>query len=283
MAETITPNDVSEFIRLRKARAELVFKKEYFLDSETNRNAATEVEKELVNVESQLSKLESKFKAANFSIISPNESKISVLNEKIYSYPHSDIASALRSKSGPLYSLLLERGELIKQNFEARDEIGKINVIAYKLGDSSRDAILAALKEGKLAEGKKLEIGDDGKKRAVARIFKRLGIIHALEEVAGGVPNAAENGMEETEVNIENKKVWVPSGVLAGFNANTESIRKLHTTIQLKNAERQIRKFDEAEEKDFEKTQHDFLALLKQRDEFLKGHIDECKESVVVG
>lgn len=279
MAEAITPNDVSEFIRLKKVRAELVFKKEYFLNSGTNRDAAPEVEKELANIESQLSRLEQKFKAANFSVTSPNEGRISALNEKINSYPHSEVASALRSKSGPLYSLLLERGGLIKQNFEARDEIGKINIIAYKLSDGPREIVLSALKEGKLAEGKKLDVGDEKKILAIARIFRRLGIIGSISEVACG----SVDGIEEAEVNVENKKVWVPSSALAGFTSNMESIRKLHTAIQLKNAERQIRKFDDAEEKDFEKTQHDFLALLKQRDEFLKEHVEECGDKIIIG
>ena len=53
--------------------------------------------------------------------------------------------------------------------------------------------------------------------------------------------------------------------------------------VQLRNAERQVLTFDEAQEKDFEALQHEYLNLLKEQDELLRDFFGEGGAAPVSG
>jgi hypothetical protein len=59
-------------------------------------------------------------------------------------------------------------------------------------------------------------------------------------------------------------------------------MQQVNVKIQLKNAERQIRQFGEAEEKEFDELQKKYLELIKQKDEILKNYEEESNLSVKI-
>ena len=285
-AEVINFKEISEFIKLRKIKAELLFKHEYFSNSVNGRELAKEVEIELKNIDSQLVLLEEKFKRAGFSPVMPFEYKIAELSEKINANGHDAIADALLAKTGPLYILLAERGGLLKQNFDMRDEIAKLNLILSNLDSKTRSKLENAVRRNDASNDASetgstgFDIKDGTTRSRLAKIFKRLNIPVL---VFGQDKDDSETAsFEETEINVDNKKVWVPLKLVSDVQKNLESSNQLLSKIQLKNAEHQIRVFADEEENEFAKMQNDYLVLLKQRDELLKEHYSECEGTIIV-
>ena len=80
---------------------------------------------------------------------------------------------------------------------------------------------------------------------------------------------------KEVKVEIANRPVWVSDETLLKIQENLNKISSINAKIQLKNAERQIRHFDDTEETTFNTLQHEYLQLLKEQDELLKGYWEE--------
>lgn len=273
MTEVITPKDISDYIKYKKNRAELAFKIE-FASNSGNPNHVVELKKELASVEGHLSAFDAKFKRVSFVIVIPGDSQISKLSEKINSSSHDEIVNAMTLKSGDLYDTLTERGRLMKKNFEMREEIGKLNVLLYKLDAKARNKFESDIRNSSSSISLDGKFKEDTSKVVLQKILLRLGI-----SVSEG-DNAPS--CEETEINLENRKVWVSKKVESEFHKNVEETKKVVAKIQIKNAERQIRNFSEEEEKEFAKIQHVYLELLKQRDTLLKEYNDEFNESVSI-
>jgi hypothetical protein len=269
MQDKISAREIAELIRLRKLKAELSFKRE-FLVSGSSKEALADTERELKSVESHLNSLEAKLKAAKLIVVLPNENRINELGAKLENVGHSAIASALKSKSGDTYAILAERGKLLKQNFELRSEIGKLNILLHRLTPDLRESLSNSVRVLDLSENSVAAVTDEKSKQQLGRILSRMAVVYL----------SAAAPAEECEFNLDNQKIWIPKAAAAEIAKNMEDTNKIIAKVQLQNAERQIRKFSDEEEATFLKTQQEYLALLKHRDELLKQHLDECSESI---
>lgn len=257
MAEVvITPRDISRFMELNKQRAELVFRKSYSAGA----SAGVAIDRELSAVEASISSFNEKLKKARIELVVPYYDQIVGLTAQIEKYSHASIAEALKSRSGELYSLLEQRGKLTKRNYEAREEIGKLNILLQHIGSRNREHIVKAISGGSLVEGE-TTVSFDGidskSQKALCVLLKRVGL--------SGLVNGAKTP-EEVEVTIANRRFWVPPDAVEAISKNEQRMNELQKSIQLKNAERQIKVFSEEEEHAFVSAQKQFLELLKEKD-----------------
>ena len=70
-------------------------------------------------------------------------------------------------------------------------------------------------------------------------------------------------------VEFVNECFWVEKGKADEFKTLLDELNSVKRKIQLLNAERHIREFDEKEEEEFKSIQSRYLELLKKRDELL--------------
>jgi hypothetical protein len=270
MAETVSSQDVALFLQLSKERAEYAFMQKVAASNGSKPEIVESVQRNLRDTSSKLDALKTKLDKAGLAIVVPNEARIKELTDKINEENHDSFVMAIKSKSGPLYELIAERGALIKKNFEMRDEIGKLNIFIHKLDANSRKSVIKAISAGALDISDLSKVKDERSKSRLLKVMQRLGI------------SGLEPKGEETEVNLGGSKVWVSSQLADDVKKNFDSIQALNAKIQLKNAERQIRSFNEDEEKEFAKIQSEYLALLKSQDTLLKEYKEENSERIVI-
>ncbi|MEK6978774.1 MAG: hypothetical protein AABW86_01000 [Candidatus Micrarchaeota archaeon] len=252
----ITPRDIARIVELNKQRAELIFRKSYANNASLN----VTIDKELSIIEASLSSFNEKLKKARMELVFPNGELISGLSVQIDKHSHSAIAEALKTRSGELYSLLEQRGKLTKRNYEAREEIGKLNILLQHVGSRNREHIVKAIVCGAIAE-EETTISFDGidskSQKALCVLLKRVGL--------GALVNGAKTP-DEVEVTVANRKLWVPPDAVEAISKNEQKMFELQKSIQLKNAERQIKVFSEEEELAFASAQKQYLELLKEKD-----------------
>jgi DNA-binding response OmpR family regulator len=267
----ITARDIGRLIELGKKKAELEFKKSIYYDDSV----------ELKSIENNWAELMSRAKSTGVELVYPHQRKLDALAKVLSGFSREEIKQAIKVREGKPYEILQERGQIIKFNYENRFEIAKLCLMAAKMKNEDKKALLDAIAAGCLAKPLKIEsLDEDGKKR-LARIMKRCGLGLAEFEKEF-MPTQADGDEKEVKVEVANRTVWVNPKALTQIEENSKRINEVNSKIQLKNAERQIRIFGDEEEGQFSTLQRDYLGLLKQRDELLKNYWEEEKISVKV-
>lgn len=270
---TITLSDIIRLIELSKKRAELDFKAKVTTDSSGDA--------ELRPVSAQIAVLTDKFLKAGMSVAMPREKQINDFNDELKKFKDKDILEALRSKHGGIYELLSARGILLKENYDNRANIAKINILLSRFPVTTRVKLLDALRNGKLSQDISVE-GDEKSKLLLVKLFARLGIMVFMDgKLLSSMPSEKDvMEMKEIPVAIGNSCVWVSQGSADSLIELNNKIKQISTKIQLRNAERQVRVFNEKEEQEFAQLQTDYLSLLKDQDALLAEYYTEEKELV---
>jgi len=258
------------FLELSKSRAELAFR----LDVHRERSDAEGMkgcESRLAAVQGQLSELSERISRAGVTVAVPCEREIARLNESLAGHSAGGIAEAMKKRDGELYRILAQRGELLKRNFESREDIAKLSILLSRLQKDVRDAVAEAVRSGRLGQPIPIVKGEEALGRKVALILGRLGM---PAQVEGGSLVPAE-GYGEVAVQVHHRRVWVTPEVHEKLSLNLSKLRDIAPRIQLSNAVRQIKKFDEKEEKEFAAVQNEYLRLLKEQDDLLREFRDE--------
>jgi len=79
---------------------------------------------------------------------------------------------------------------------------------------------------------------------------------------------------------MRSRNVWVSREIKEKLDSNMKRIEEINPEIQLRNAQRHIKVFNEEEEKLFASLQEEYLKLLKEQDELLSDFNEEEKLSV---
>ena len=261
MDEIITPKDISKLIELKKVRAELEFQK--FLLAESGEEP--EISKRIENMSSDITRLTMKIQKAQLEVAMPNESRIEEYSTELDSIDKKEIHTALKEKTGPIYETLLKRGKMLKENFGNREDIAKIVLVGNTLEEDKKKAFFDSLKSGVIADSS-VEGIEESKKVNLMRLLRRIGFISSTEE------------HDEVLVGIGSQKIWISKEKEQDILSLLESLGKLNSKIQLKNAEKQVKVFSEEEEKEFQALQQEYLNLLKEKDGLLKDFYDEEKQ-----
>jgi len=263
------------FLELSKSRAELQFKAELL------RGGAAEsdlkyCEERLQAVQRQVDSLSERISRAGVRIAVPDEIAILRLNDSLAGRPAKELAEAMSKRAGDVYGILAVRGALIKRNFENRENIAKLAILMCGLQKDVREALADAVRKGALEQPIPILKGEDALGGRIAHVLGRLGMPAVIEN--GSLVKSPVS--PEVVVQIQSRKVWVTPEVNEKLSANIRKIQELSPKIHLKNAVRQIKEFDEAEEKDFVAIQNEYLGLLKEQDELLREFNEEGKISV---
>lgn len=268
---TITLHDIVKFIELGKAKAELAFKAKHFGNSEA----------ELKDTGNQLQALADKFAAAGMAIVMPNDKQISEYALELSKFSDSEIFEALKSKTGRAYELLSFRGALLKKNFDNRVNIAKMNLALARLAVVPRSKLQNAIRDGTLSQDISIE-ADQATKSLLSRLFSRMGLSVFIDnDIITDKPIAEIDGEKETQLVFGNNSVWVPAKSAERIIELSKKINQVSTKIQLRNAERQVKTFNDDEEQEFAQLQRDYLSLLKDKDLLLGHYYNEERELVI--
>src|SRR5512143_571646 len=259
----ITAKDLSRLIELSKKKAELEFKKTVFGEDDSS----------LKHITSNQAELAARVKAASIELAIPNQGKLDELGKQLESFPPDAIREGLKVRDGKAYNVLRERGLIVKRNHENRLEIAKLSIAVAKASREERDALLAVIRSGSLGAGIALGSLDQKSVEAMARFMRRFG----LPCVASGqsLSPSPEAGEKEIRLDFSNRTVWVKEEAKPLLEDNLKRMHTINATIQLRNAERQIKSFSDDEESRFAVLQKEYLDLLKQQDEILREFNEE--------
>jgi hypothetical protein len=250
-------------MELNKKRAELEFRSSVLgIDCGT----------ELRSIAANADEIAAKAKAARIEIILPNEKRLQELSGALSAFSPEQLKEALLGRSGQAYELLQQRGVIVKQNHENRSEVAKLSMALSRMPSHDRDIAAAIVRSGTLTGTVQLIFTEEPLVRNIARYLRRCGI----GCTASGRNLVAEwQAPQEVRMELSNRNVWVSEQVKARLEENLRRISALTAGIQLKNAERQIKRFSEREEDEFVSLQRQYLDLLKEQDELLREFNEE--------
>jgi len=256
-------------MELNKRKAEFEFKKSVF---------GSDHDKELEAVRSGAAELAGRARAAGIETIQPCQSKLDELARLLDGFSPQEIKDSIKARSGRPYELLHERGVIVKSNHDNRLETAKIWLLAARMKPDDRKRLLDTLAAGAVASQLAFECLDDASVKRLSRFMQRCGI--QCSASGKSLDPGQETQQKEVRVEVSNRNVWVSETVVPQLRDNLAKIYTLNSKIQLKNAERQIKDFNDEEEQDFAALQRQYLDLLKQQDELLRESKDE--ESITV-
>lgn len=253
----LTPRDIGALIEVRKKVAELIYKKGRLQGSGDARQLK-ETQDELDRLGERKAALEKKVEGVE--IFLPFQKRLDELQAKISTHDDDDVAAAMRAKDGELYGMLKEKGAILKRNMEARNEIGKLAIIVQTIYPALRAKIVEAVKEGKAPEMEAAELA--GKAEKIVASLNRMGMSCRLKE---GKIAPSEEQWGEAKVLLNNAHIWIPRESFDKFVQNEAEMELVGIKLQVKNAEKQVKTFDEGEMKVFKDLQTKFIDLLKVR------------------
>ena len=276
MPGALNLKDIMKLLELNKSRAELVFR--IGLQQDDDSAEVKSRETRLHFMQHELNTLLEHITSAGVIVPLPKERELSRLNESLSSYTTRDLADAMKKGTGPVYALLAERGALLKQNFMNRENIAKLALLLSRLQKDVREAVAGAVRNGKIDTPIPIIEGEKALGMKVASILGRLGM---PSEVRDGALVPAER-QHEIFVQLPNRRVWVTPEVHGKLSVNLQKFSELAPKIQHRNAVRQVKVFNEEEEKEFNALQNEYLMLLKEQDELLKEFEEESGLSISV-
>ncbi len=265
---------VGAIIEARKKYAELVFKKGFVeRNSPGSKELLEEVERELGEAQAKLTALEERASSSNVEIILPFKSRLDQLDAEISQKEPKEMDEALKAKEGALFTLLSEKGAIIRSNVEHRLEIGKLAFLLPQFPKEQRDRLRGMVEAGKAEE---MPIPNNEKKsKMLIAVLNRLGLGCRLE---AGILTPTQEDWEEGKVQLNNEYIWLDKTRLPAFAQNEKSIMEISTKLQVKNAERQVRDFGEEEMNEFNDLQSTYLTLLNMRKDLAQDYENELKE-----
>lgn len=261
--------ELTKLIELKKRKAELEFKKSVL---------GLACEEELNEILSSASGLERKVRAAGIRIVFPKQNKLDELGSKLGDFPPERIKEEIQKRSGEIYEILIERGVLIKENFENRLEIAKLFLIIARAGREEREALTNTIAVGVINEPLTVETLRIEDKQKLVKFLRRCRILCLLSE--NKLLPTEENEEKEVYMEVLNRSVWVSQEKKEKLEKNLNRIKEITPDIQLKNAQRHVKIFSEEEEDHFAALQKEYLELLKEQDELLHEYDEEGKLSV---
>ncbi len=263
MATTLSSRELGMLLHLKKRQAELEFKK-YIVKKDEEKTQEIKVELEAVNrgAERILSKMNEK----NVRLVVPFLDEIKKYEKKLSSLSKEKIIEALRSKTGEVYESLEQKSKLIKSNLEQKDDIGRLNVFLYRIPEDIRKKLIPHIQKGRIQE--EIEI-DERIGENLAILLRRIGIPAEFDLTRKVLSSSIEPHREKKFI-VNNRVVWISESFDSLFEKNERNLKEVGMKLQLKNAERQIREFGEAESIEFETFQQGYMEFLALRNKMLE-------------
>ena len=265
----LTARDLARLLELNKKKAEFEFKKRVFGVDDDG----------IKSVVANANDLSSKIDAAGIKLAIPNQIKLDDLGTALANFSSDDIRESLKIKDGKVYAVIHERGLIVKKNYENRLEIAKISIVIAKIKDGKQ--VFDAVVNGTILVPIALSSLDENEVKKLARFLRRCGL--GCLAKGSTLEPSTESDEKEVRLQISNRNVWISESCKVQLEENVKKIAVINSVVQLRNAERQIKSFDDEEESKFASLQKEYLDLLKAQDELLKEFNEEERLSVKSG
>ncbi len=246
--------EVKEFLKLKKEKESI----------ELRIKVLKYQGKDVSELEEQLAKIDEKMSIEVderlFNLI-PEIKELSKLNNEIDSLPPFEIINALKERQGIIWEKIMKRRELWERVMFMLDEIAHFIALVKNFEDEDLEIVERILQNGRVNEPIETEHADE-----IAKAIRMLGIPSKVEN------GTLKEGEEEKKVLVihNGKKYWMNETKAKEFGDLVRELESIGLKIQVKNAERQVKRLSEGEEKEFEDLQSKYLELLKKRDAILK-------------
>ncbi len=259
---------VEKLLVMNKTRAETEYLVGFLIRNGTDENdeRIVELKHHIDALNKEIGKLNDELSKFGIQYFVPNETKITQFTEKIKGYSEEDIDKAMRIKNGEVWDVLKARGELIKKNIEMKKEIGILIELIAALPKDKREPLIEIIKNGDWGEHMPIDIGDKTLAKNIAKAMNRIGIYTEAEE--GRIKRDGEIA-EEVRFTIDDKPIWVPKEKAEEIREFIKQLNNTSIQVQVKNAEKQVKKFSKEEEEAFDQLQLKYLNLIKRKKEII--------------
>ncbi|MGV8176765.1 MAG: hypothetical protein ACP5NX_03130 [Candidatus Bilamarchaeaceae archaeon] len=273
MSDKVRYQDIAKYVELKKKIAESSFKLEYLI-SQGKKNEF--MESELRELRASLAKTEERLSQAKLTVVIPDKQKIDAINSELSKFSAKEVGEALSSKAGRVYDLLSARGVLVKRNYRRRNDIGKLNIMLAKLRNGNKQKLVDMVTSGIVDDMLFLEDSNEDERMEVVKLLRRVGFdLYLNGNMISPEKNAESRFPSEVEIAAPDMELWVPAEMEPKVSEKIRQIEELSRDIQMKNAERQIKTFSEAEETQYQETQKKYLGLLNERDSLIADFLKE--------
>lgn len=251
--------NIVKFIELSKKKAELEFFQRYFSKPFS--------QEEFLALTNHLSQIDSFFKSKKLFFVLPHQSIINSISGEIDKIDSTEFSKQILAKNGPAYELFVKRGNIVKKNFADRYEIAKILALSLKI-----DPILSAKITELLFSPDSNFVLDfstsSNELSSILLLLKKIGVPFKVSDLQS---QEKLSSYEFFPLYVGYRNYYFTKQQIDRFNQIEKDIQSLMPSIQLKNAEAQIKKFTSEEQTAFEEIQGKYLQLIKEKEELLKN------------
>lgn len=275
----ISNRELVEYTVLGRKKNENEFRRDFLL-----RNGAKEDDfhvravSDLVGeIEAKLKPIREKLEVVDLVSIVPRRKEIESITAEINSHPKSELDEAITKKAGAVYEKMKQRATLTKGNFERREDIARLTVLANSLPRQDCEALCRMVESN---DGEAVDVGmlSEAKRKEIATLAARLGC-HLNVDGTRLVREQKPKESAETERTVMGRgSVWVANEKLAEFDENEKKIALLGRQMQERTAQRQVRTFEGEEQRAFDELQRQYIGALNARSAF----IESADEKVVM-
>lgn len=273
----ITSDDLAEHAVLSRKRTETSFRRDYLLRNgapENDANVAA-LETVLKEIEAKLAPIEEKLQHVDIITLIPNRGEISNITAEINHNTRADLDNALKSKSGPVYDLMKKRAVMTKANFERREEIAKLTVLANSLPRNSGESLRAVIENSSedevdvsaLPAEKQQELVDLlGRISKIAFVYE--GKLSLDKKKVDGLTYLSWRG-EVLRTLQTGQPVWISKDKAEDWDTTQTVVKQVGDKIIAKTHEKQVRTFSDEEQADFDGLQRTYIDAKERRDTLL--------------
>lgn len=246
---------IIKLVELTVEKESLVLKAEYTKQKEPEKSE--KLHKKIKAIDEEISVNSNLLKSAGIDFYLLDFDRL-IETEKISEHSPEEKAKAIDEKSGELFDLIKTRLQILRENYDHRNELAKaLTVISSLDSVEMRTEFLNSIKAKKQmvikhAEGEKV--------KRILTIFSRLGL---------------HGPCEDKKFIIQRDVVWLNGETAVKMDEILSGLKALEPQLQWKNAQRQIKNFSEEEENEFSDIQRKYLDLLNARDNLVESYKKE--------
>jgi len=282
----ITSSDLAEHASLSRKKIETLFRRDYLL-----RNGATPQDPHVTALDTlikeigqKLLPLEEKLDHIDLITIMPSRSDILRLTEEINHSTREGLDEAIKTKRGYTYELLRQRATLTKSNFERREDIARLTVLANTLPRNSAEGLRALVENNSQDEVDVSSFAPD-RQQDLVNLLGRISQAAFVYEGKLSLDKKKVDGLAFLSWSGEVKRllqsgheVWIPAHCQKDWDENEKILKEISNRIIAKTHEKQVRVFSDDEQAEFDKLQRGYLAAKDKRMQLLPTLTDEKAE-----
>lgn len=233
--------------------------------------------KQIAEIDARLKPLDEKLKRVELISLMPSRAEIIALTAEIEQNSRDKLEEAMRARNGPVYELLNKRAEYTRANYENREQIARLTVLANCLPRKEAEKMKALL-ESNANDVVDISSLSDEKKAELVTALGRIGMPAKLEESKLSVDKKKVDGIAQIVWDREISKhlveksesayvFWVDKKNEQAWDENEKKISEISRKIQIMLAKSQGGALDDDGKMEFEGVQKQYIELKQKRAE----------------